>query len=313
MSQSPPSNWRSKAAPETPEGCNVPLPPRVDSTTAGQPQGIVREFPFLPADFERIRRLIHQKAGISLSELKQDMVYSRLARRLRATATRSFTEYLDRLERSGGGEWEHFINSLTTNLTSFFREGHHFPILADYLKRRAGKPTRIWCCAASTGEEPYSLAITALEALGGNASGVSILASDIDTGVLATARTGLYGADRVDKLDPERLRRFFLASTAVGGGNVYTARPELKRLLDFRQINLLDGTWSLGGSVDVIFCRNVMIYFDKPTQYRILTNFAKVMSADALLFAGHSESFLHASDLFRSLGKTVYQPVAAGR
>lgn len=273
---------------------------------------MVREFEFLPADFDRVRRLIHQKAGISLSDLKQDMVYSRLARRLRATNSPSFAAYLDRLERTGGAEWEQFVNSLTTNLTSFFRESHHFPLLADFLKKRGGRPTRIWCCAASTGEEPYSIAMTVFEALGGSAGGTSIIASDIDTGVLAVARAGQYGGDRVERLEAERLRRFFTESPAAAGKS-FTVRAELRRIVDFRQINLLDASWSLGGTVDVIFCRNVMIYFDKATQYRVLSSFAKVLAPDGLLFAGHSESFLHAADLFRSLGKTVYQPVGSAR
>lgn len=284
------------------------LPPRsaapVDATRS---PGFIREFEFLAADFERVRRLIYQRAGISLSDIKQDMVYSRLARRLRSTGASSFTQYLDRLERAGGAEWEQFINSLTTNLTSFFREAHHFPLLADFLRRRGSRATKIWCCAASTGEEPYSIAMTVAETQGGNPGSVSILASDIDTGVLATAQSGCYGADRIDRLSPERLRRFFLESDGERG-KVYTVRSELRRMVDFRSINLLDASWPMSGPIDVIFCRNVMIYFDKPTQYRILAHFARVMPADGLLFAGHSESFVHASDIFRSLGKTVYQP-----
>ena len=287
------------------------LPPRPPAAAdAARPSGFVREFEFLPADFERVRRLIYQRAGISLSEIKQDMVYSRLARRLRSTGTSSFTQYLDRLEHGGGSEWEQFVNSLTTNLTSFFREAHHFPLLADYLRQRGGRTTKVWCCAASTGEEPYSIPMTVAETLGGNPGSVSILASDIDTGVLATAQSGRYGADRIDRLSPERLRRFFVESDGERG-KVYTVRGELRRMVDFRSINLLDANWPMSGPVDVIFCRNVMIYFDKPTQYRILAHFARVMPADGLLFAGHSESFVHAADVFRPLGKTVYQPQAA--
>lgn len=287
------------------------LPPRPPAAAdAASPSGFVREFEFLPADFERVRRLIYQRAGISLSEIKQDMVYSRLARRLRSTGATSFTQYLDRLEGGGGSEWEQFINSLTTNLTSFFREAHHFPLLADYLRQRGGRTTKIWCCAASTGEEPYSIAMTVAETLGGNPGSVSILASDIDTGVLATAQSGRYGGDRIDRLSPERLRRFFLESEGERG-KVYTVRGELRRMVDFRSINLLDASWPMSDPFDVIFCRNVMIYFDKPTQYRILAHFAQAMPADGLLFAGHSESFLHAADIFRPLGKTVYQPQAA--
>ncbi len=265
-----------------------------------------REFSFLPADFERVRKLIYQHAGISLSPVKQDMVYSRLARRLRATGSRSFTEYLDALEKGGGDEWERFVNSLTTNLTSFFREPHHFPIFAEHLQKLGTRrPIRIWCSAASTGEEPYSIAITVAETFGTNLSHVSIIASDLDTNVLDTARKGVYPAERVEKLSPERLRRFFLRGTGSQEGYV-AVRPELKALIQFQRINLLDASYALKGPLDVIFCRNVMIYFDKPTQYKILSRFAPMMQADGLLFAGHSESFLHAADLFRSLGKTVY-------
>ncbi len=266
----------------------------------------LREFSFSSVDFERIRKLIYQHAGISLSPAKQDMVYSRLARRLRATGKTSFASYLDDLERHGGEEWERFVNALTTNLTSFFREPHHFPIFADHLRKLGGRrPIRIWCSAASTGEEPYSIAMTVVEALGSNATNVSIVASDLDTNVLATAQKGIYPIERVEKLPTERLRQFFLKGAGAQQGFV-SVRPELRRMVEFQQINLLDNTYPVKGPLDVIFCRNVMIYFDKPTQYKILSRFAPLMQPDGLLFAGHSESFLHASDLFKSLGKTVY-------
>lgn len=275
---------------------------------APREQGI-REFSFSAADFERVRKLIYQHAGISLSPVKQDMVYSRLARRLRATGKQSFAEYLDALEKNGGTEWEKFVNSLTTNLTSFFREPHHFPILAEQLQKLGTqRPIRIWCSAASTGEEPYSIAMTVAETFGGNMSHVSILASDLDTNVLATAQKGVYALDRVEKMSPDRLRKFFLRGTGVQDGFV-AVRPELKQLIEFRRINLLEANWPVKEPLDIIFCRNVMIYFDKPTQYKILSRFAPLMQAGGLMFAGHSESFLHAADLFKSLGKTVYAPV----
>ena len=265
-----------------------------------------REFSFSSADFERVRKLIYQRAGISLSPVKQDMVYSRLARRLRATGKQSFAEYLDALEKQGGDEWERFVNSLTTNLTSFFREPHHFPIFAEHLRKLGSRrPIKVWCSAASTGEEPYSIAITVAETFGLDASHVSIVASDLDTNVLATAQKGVYPIERVEKLSPERLRRFFLKGTGSQDGYV-SVRPELKRMIEFRQINLLDSSYTVKGPIDVIFWRNVMIYFDKPTQYKILSRFAPMMQSDGLMFAGHSESFLHAADLFKSLGKTVY-------
>ena len=273
------------------------LPPR-DSAA--------REFSFSTADFERVRKLIYQHAGISLSPVKQDMVYSRLARRLRATGKSSFADYLDALEKNGGDEWERFVNSLTTNLTSFFREPHHFPIFAEHLRKLGTRrPIRVWCSAASTGEEPYSIAITVAETFGSNASHVSIMASDLDTNVLATAQKGVYPIERVDKLSPERLRKFFLRGTGAQEGYV-SVRPELKKMIQFQRINLLDQSYAVKGPLDVIFCRNVMIYFDKPTQYKILSRFAPLMQPDGLMFAGHSESFLHAADLFKSQGKTVY-------
>jgi chemotaxis protein methyltransferase CheR len=280
-----------------------PVAPAVRSPILPPPE---REFQFSSADFERVRELIYKHAGISLSPIKQDMVYSRLARRLRARGDRTFAEYLDRAQRDPQ-EWETFVNSLTTNLTSFFREAHHFDILAERLKKHGGRPTfRIWCSAASTGEEPYSLAITACEAFNTLTPPVQIIATDIDTNVLATAEKGVYGMDRVDRLSKERMQRFFLKGTG-GQAGFARVRPELQRLIEFKRINLLDKTWSVQGPFDVMFCRNVMIYFDKPTQHEILKRFMPMLKPEGLLFAGHSESFLHAADIFRSLGRTVYE------
>jgi chemotaxis protein methyltransferase CheR len=280
-----------------------PVAPAVRSPILPPPE---REFQFSSADFERVRELIYKHAGISLSPIKQDMVYSRLARRLRARGDRTFAEYLDRAQRDPD-EWETFVNSLTTNLTSFFREAHHFDILAERLKKHGGRtPFRLWCSAASTGEEPYSLAITACEAFNTLTPPVQIIATDIDTNVLATAEKGVYGMDRVDRLSKERMQRFFLKGTGAQAGFA-RVRPELQRLIEFKRINLLDKTWAVQGPFDVMFCRNVMIYFDKPTQHEILKRFMPMLKTDGLLFAGHSESFLHAADIFRSLGRTVYE------
>ncbi|MBS0346745.1 MAG: chemotaxis protein CheR [Proteobacteria bacterium] len=280
-----------------------PLTPAVRPPAATSPD---REFQFSSADFERVRDLIYRHAGISLSPIKQDMVYSRLARRLRARGDRTFGEYLDRAQREPQ-EWETFVNSLTTNLTSFFREAHHFEILAERLRKHVARsPFRIWCSAASTGEEPYSLAITACEAFNSLSPPVQIIATDIDTNVLATAEKGVYGLDRVERLSRERMQRFFLKGTGTQAGQA-RVRPELQRLIEFRRINLLDKSWAVQGPFDALFCRNVMIYFDKPTQHGILQRFVPLLKPDGLLFAGHSESFLHSADLFRSLGRTVYE------
>ncbi|MDR3300868.1 MAG: chemotaxis protein CheR [Candidatus Accumulibacter sp.] len=257
------------------------------------------------ADFEHVRKLIYEHAGISLSIAKQDMVYGRLSKRLRERRLKTFSEYLALLKKGDRIEWEQFVNSLTTNLTSFFREPHHFPVLGAHLKKLHGKSSiKIWCCASSTGEEPYSIAMTVVETLNSFNVPVSILATDLDTNVLSTAAKGIYAHDRIEQLSRERLNRFF---TREGTDGSYAVRPELRRLVTFQRLNLLEPSWSARGPLDALFCRNIMIYFDKQTQYQILKRFAPLLDNDGLLFAGHSESFLYAHDLFRLQGKTVYE------
>jgi chemotaxis protein methyltransferase CheR len=267
----------------------------------------VKEFEFNSRDFERVRGMIYKRAGIALADSKQEMVYSRLARRLRATGISSFVKYLDDLEAGRlGNEWESFTNALTTNLTSFFREAHHFPLLAEHVKKHRGEQLNIWCSASSTGEEPYSIAMTVCEAFNSLTPPVHIIATDIDTNVLATAANGVYPIDRIDKLTAEQQRKFFLKGKGDKAGMV-RARPELRQLITYRQLNLLDEKWDIRGPFDVIFCRNVMIYFDKATQRKILARFVPLMKPDALLFAGHSENFLYVSDALKLRGKTVYE------
>jgi chemotaxis protein methyltransferase CheR len=266
-----------------------------------------REFHFSKADFDRVCKLIYEHAGIALSDSKQELVYSRLSRRLRATGIKTFSEYLALLESNNEAEWEEFANSLTTNLTSFFREGHHFPILAEHLLALRGKhPISIWCSAASTGEEPYTIAMTVLDTLGRDASKVSIVATDIDTKVLTTARAGMYTEERIAKLPDDIVKRHFLRGKGDQAGMV-KVREELRSMVTFRQLNLLDSNWSVRPTLDVIFCRNVMIYFDKPTQLSILQRFAPLMRSNGLLFAGHSESFHNADEYFKLRAKTVYE------
>lgn len=266
-----------------------------------------REFYFTARDFERVRKLIYAHAGISLSDSKQELVYSRLSRRLRSTGIKTFAEYLDLLESNNADEWEAFTNSLTTNLTSFFREPHHFPVLAEHLRSIQGKhPISLWCSAASTGEEPYTMAMTVLDTLGRDAGKVSILATDLDTKVLETAKEGVYPLERVSKLDPELVKRFFLRGTGAQVGFV-RVRPELRNMITFRPANLLNKDWQIRPPIDVIFCRNVMIYFDKKTQLDILKKFVPLLRSNGLLFAGHSESFHHADEYFKLRGKTVYE------
>jgi chemotaxis protein methyltransferase CheR len=304
--------------PDKPKEASLTLTQRlaaIRQSNLGQKAGVdnmaLREFSFSNTDFERVRKLIYAKAGISLTPAKQDMVYSRLSRRLRATSKKNFAEYLDELEhKKDSAEWERFINALTTNLTSFFREPHHFPALAEHLKKlaqRQQKQINIWCCAASTGEEPYSIAMTVADTfLGARAPQISIFCSDLDTNVLETARRGTYEPDRVEKIPQEQLKRHFVQGIGSMKG-MYCVKPELRQMLTFQRLNLLEPNWSVRGPLDVIFCRNVMIYFDKPTQYKILARFVPLLQPDGLLFAGHSESFLHAANLFHSLGKTIYK------
>jgi chemotaxis protein methyltransferase CheR len=278
------------------------------ASPAAAPAAVEQEFTFSKADFDRVRELIYQRAGISLHAGRQAMVYSRLSRRLRETTHRSFASYLQWLQSntgsSGEAEWQEFINCLTTNLTSFFREDHHFTALADDLKARAGQSLRIWCSAASTGEEPYSIAMTVVETLGANAP-VRIMSSDIDTKVLATAQRGVYDADSRG-LSPQRLQRHFLRGKGANSGFI-RVKPELARLIEFRPFNLMSRDWGLGEPFDIIFCRNVMIYFDAPTQRQVLQQMHRVSRPGGLLYVGHSENFTDARDLFKLRGKTIYQ------
>jgi chemotaxis protein methyltransferase CheR len=274
------------------------------------PEGLPeREFAYTKKDFERVRRLIRERVGIALNESKQNMVYNRLVKRMRALRLASFAEYLAPLDDPGHEEWQHFVNALTTNLSHFFREEYHFPILAEHVKALRRPQVRIWSAAASTGEEPYSIAVTLCEVFGGLQPPASILATDVDTAVLDSAQRATYQMERVEPVSRERLKRFFLCGTGANEGYA-RVRPEVARLVQFRRLNLSDAHWDIEGPFDAVFCRNVMIYFDKPTQHAILQRIARVLAPDGLLFAGHSESFLHAGELFRPVGKTVYRPVA---
>jgi chemotaxis protein methyltransferase CheR len=266
------------------------------------------EFSFDARDFDRVRTLIHARAGISLHAGKQAMVYSRLSRRLRDTGHRSFGSYLQWLEAATGSdgerEWQEFVNALTTNLTAFFREAHHFEALTEDLAAHAGRPLRIWCSAASTGEEPYTIAMTVAETLGVGGD-VKIIASDIDTKVLATAARGVYGTD-ARGLTPERQRRHFLRGKGANSGFM-RIKPELAKMVEFRCLNLMDPQWHLGETFDIVFCRNVMIYFDAQTQRRVLGQMHATMKPKSLIFVGHSENFTDMKELFRLRGKTVYE------
>jgi chemotaxis protein methyltransferase CheR len=272
----------------------------------------VREFQFNDADFQALRLLVKEMTGINLADSKQELVYGRVSRRVRALGLKGFGEYRQLLESQNATELVEFCNALTTNLTSFFRESHHFDFLHnEFLLPRVADPggskrIRIWSTACSSGEEAYSLAMTVCEAIPDRAKwDIKILATDLDSEVLARGQRGIYKADRVKGLGPKRLSRFF-RPCRDGGGQAYEVIPELARLITFKQINLMHDL-PMSGPLDVIVCRNVVIYFDKPTQRELFSRIAKLQRADDLLLLGHSESLFKVSGDYTLIGKTIYR------
>jgi chemotaxis protein methyltransferase CheR len=268
---------------------------------------MTREFDFTNADYERVSNHVYRLAGIHLGETRREMVYSRLSREVRRLRLNRVSDYLAYLEQAGQHEWTRFVNVLTTNLTSFFRESHHFSILAEKILPYAGHPARIWSCGCASGEEPYSIAMTCLEYANDDPSAVSILATDINTTMLQTAEAGVYEEERVDSMMPERLRRFFLRGSGAFASRV-KIKDSVRQCVHFRMLNLTSPEWNIEGQFDAIFCRNVMIYFDRDTQHKILKRFVPLLKQPhGLLFAGHSEAFFQAKDLLTPLGATTYK------
>ncbi|HUO95525.1 MAG TPA: protein-glutamate O-methyltransferase CheR [Steroidobacteraceae bacterium] len=270
-----------------------------------------REFQLSDREFDEIRRLVREHTGIALADSKRELVYSRLVRRLRRLSLATFAEYLALLARGEPAELEEFTNAITTNLTSFFREGHHFEFLADTvlpaLERRnaASRRLRIWSAGCSTGEEPYSIAVALQEAMGRfRGWDIKILATDLDSNVVAHAQTGEYREDRFEKVSAARRERYFPQLRP----GVFGAAPSLKSLITFRQLNLMHA-WPFRGPFDVIFCRNVVIYFDKQTQRELFDRMADLQRNDDHLFIGHSESLFKVSDRYQLIGKTIYRKV----
>ena len=266
-----------------------------------------REFPFNAEHFRLISERVYTFSGIRLPEGKREMVYARLARRLRSLGLGSFDDYVRFLELEPA-EWEHCTNALTTNVTAFYREAHHFDILAEHAKASpASADYRVWSAGCSTGEEPYTIAMCLSEALPGR--GFEVLATDLDTQVLASAREATYSLQSVQRLSPEHQRRFFLRGTGRYEGKA-RVRQELAAHVEFQRLNLMDREWPIGPGFDAIFCRNVMIYFDKPTQRRLIERFAALLKPAGLFFAGHAESLLDSGRVFRLRGQTVYELAA---
>jgi len=272
----------------------------------------LREFAFGNEDFEALRTLVKQLTGINLSDQKRELVYGRLARRLRALQLRSFAEYREVLANDGGKEIVEFCNAITTNLTAFFREPHHFEYLREHvLKPLAADPTasrklRIWSAGCSTGEEPYSIAITILETLQDLRSwDIRILATDLDSDVLQRGQRGTYAAERVRGLSPERISRFF-SQREERKELHYQVNPEVAALIAFKQLNLMHPL-PMKGPLPVIFCRNVIIYFDKDTQRHLFSRIAHLQRPGDLLFLGHSESLFKVSEDYGLIGRTIHR------
>jgi chemotaxis protein methyltransferase CheR len=273
--------------------------------TAAERAPEAREFPFSPEHFRLISERIYRFSGIRLPEGKREMVYARLARRLRSLGLASFDDYVQFLEHEPA-EWEHCTNALTTNVTSFYREEHHFRVLAEHARAHAGRgePYRVWSAGCSTGEEPYTIAMCLTDTL--PQRHFHVVASDLDTQVLATARAAVYPLQSVLKLPEARQKRFFQRGTGRNEGRA-RVRREVASHVEFTRVNLMDADWGVKGPFDAIFCRNVMIYFDKPTQRRLIERFARLLAPGGLFFAGHAESLLDQGRVFRLKGHTVYE------
>ncbi len=266
-----------------------------------------REFPMSKGNFETIKSIAYKETGIKLSDHKQNMIYGRLARRLRKLKLENFDIYCKIIAQENSPEMTEFINSITTNLTSFFRENHHFEYLKDKVfphilkSKRDEKRLRIWSAGCSTGEEPYSIAMVVKSMASFTGWDAKILATDLDSNVVAHASEGVYGIERIENI-PESYKKYFLTSE---NHEKVRVKDEVRSLIKFKQLNLLNA-WPMKGPFDVIFCRNVVIYFDAETQKKLFSRYSDILSNEGHLFIGHSESLHNVARQFESLGRTIY-------
>lgn len=280
---------------------------------------IKKEFLFTDKDFSYLSQLANDIAGIKLSEAKRELVYGRLSKRLRKLGMNSFDQYCDQLrdKEEGDEEFTNFINCITTNVTSFFRENHHFEFLADELipeltekNSNTSQPRlRIWSAGCSSGKEPYSIAITLREAIADiDRWDVKILATDLDSNILEVARQGVYPEEKLDEIPSQRRKEWFRAGKGVNAGTIKIC-DEVHNMITFNQLNLT-GEWPLKGIFDAIFCRNVTIYFDKATRIKLLDRFADHLTPNGYLFVGHSESLFGLTKRFATVGRTIHRKIA---
>lgn len=276
------------------------------------------DFELTDRDFDTIRNLVLRHTGINLTPAKRQLVYSRLGKRLRQLGMSTFSEYCDLIQGDeADSELTNFINQITTNLTSFYREPHHFDILKNKVlpelmrikSRSDDQKIRIWSAGCSTGEEPYTIAMTVMDSVPRPSYvPVKILATDLDTNVLEKAAGGIYSDDRVKDLPREIVSKWFMRGKGTNAGVVRVSET-LRNMITFRQLNLME-SWPMKHKMDVIFCRNVVIYFDKKTQEKLFYRYANIMADGGYLFIGHSESLHRVTDRFESLGGTVYRKLS---
>jgi chemotaxis protein methyltransferase CheR len=278
--------------------------------------GLAHEFNFSDEDFRSLTQLAYQHAGIALADNKRNLVYSRVSRRLRTLRMNTFREYREFLA-SDEREIESFINSISTNHTKFFREAHHFQHFrthtvlpfAQSRGRHVGGRLRIWSAGCSSGEEPYTIAVVLkrdIPDFGG--CDVRILATDIDTDVLTKAARGEFTSNAFDEV-PKPYHSFFKEEEGTGTASKVVMDREAKSLITFRRLNLM-GPWPFHGKFDVIFCRNVMIYFDAPTKATLVDRFTQQLKPGGWLYIGHSESLIGSHPGLQLVGRTIYQRIA---
>jgi len=268
------------------------------------------DYSISPEEFQRLRTLIYDESGISLTDQKRTLLVSRLSKRLRELGLQTFSEYYDAVMNDPSqDEFARMLDLISTNKTDFFREPKHFAFLCERIlpELEGEKRIRIWSSACSTGEEPYSIAMTLFDYIQDPALwDCKILASDLSTRVLAKAADGTYGEDRFCHVPPEVLRRHFLRGRG-GHTGLFKVKPHLTAIIQFRRLNLMDERFPIKTPLDLIFCRNVMIYFDRSTQERLVNKFHRYLKPGGYLFIGHSESLQWVNHPFKSLAPTIYQ------
>lgn len=272
-----------------------------------------KEFPFSDKDFSYIKNLVAERTGIVLTDIKRDMVYSRVARRIRALKINDFAEYCDVLKSGHHEEMVEFINAITTNLTSFFREPHHFvymtkTLLPEIRANKKDRTIRVWSAGCSSGEEPYSIAMTLRDFFPADSDwDIKILATDLDSHMVDKAEKGVYKEGSITGVDERQIKKWMKKGSGKMAGSVKICN-EIQSLITFKQLNLMHD-WPLKGPFDFMFCRNVVIYFSKDTQKELFDRYANLLVPNAGLFIGHSESLFKVTDRFQSLGKTIYKKV----